>query len=117
VLISKFEDKIYATGSVCSHYKVSLEGGMLFGDKLMCPAHCAAFSVVTGEPEYAPALDGIPTYPVVQKDEKHFVSIPADGKMPKNISMPLTNRDPANKTRYLIVGGGPAGLSCAETLR
>jgi len=29
----------------------------------------------------------------------------------------MAKRDPANKTRMVIVGGGTAGLNCAETLR
>ena len=31
---------------------------MLFDDKVLCPAHAAGFSIVTGEPEQAP---GCPT--------------------------------------------------------
>ena len=31
--------------------------------------------------------------------------------------MPLTKRDPNNKKHFVIIGGGPAGLNCAETLR
>ena len=31
--------------------------------------------------------------------------------------MPMTKRDPANTDHYVILGGGPAGLNCAETLR
>jgi thioredoxin reductase len=29
----------------------------------------------------------------------------------------MAKRDPNNKTKYVIVGGGPAALTCAETLR
>lgn len=29
----------------------------------------------------------------------------------------MAKRDPNNKTRYVIIGGGAAGLTCAETLR
>ena len=88
----------------------------MFDDKLLCPAHAAGFSVVTGYPEQAPGLDGIPTFPVVKRDDKYFVQIPEDG-IPKRVSQPLTPRDPDNKTHFVIIGGGAAGLNCAETLR
>lgn len=29
----------------------------------------------------------------------------------------MSKRDPNNKTHFVIIGGGPAGLNCAETLR
>jgi nitrite reductase/ring-hydroxylating ferredoxin subunit len=45
---------------------------MLFEDKVMCPAHAAAFSIVTGEPEQAPGLDGIPTFPIVKHGDKYY---------------------------------------------
>jgi NADPH-dependent 2,4-dienoyl-CoA reductase/sulfur reductase-like enzyme len=31
--------------------------------------------------------------------------------------MPLTKRDLNDKRNYVIIGGGAAGLNCAETLR
>lgn len=31
--------------------------------------------------------------------------------------MPLAKRDPNDKRNFVIIGGGPAGLNCAETLR
>ena len=73
VLIARYNGKIYAVGALCSHFGVPLEYGEMFDDKLLCPAHGAAFSVVSGEPESAPALDGIPTFPVVERDGKLFV--------------------------------------------
>lgn len=35
----------------------------------------------------------------------------------KNKVMPMAKRDPNDKRIYTIIGGGPAGLSCAEALR
>ena len=29
----------------------------------------------------------------------------------------MAKRDPNNKTKMVIIGGGAAGLNCAETLR
>jgi nitrite reductase/ring-hydroxylating ferredoxin subunit len=45
-------------------------------DKVVCPFHNAAFSILTGEPEHAPALDGLPVFEVIEKDGKVFVKIP-----------------------------------------
>lgn len=95
ILISKYKGKIYATGNFCSHKGVPLEGGMLFDDKILCPAHGAAFSVTTGAPELAPALDGIPTFEVVESENRHFVKVPVGG-FPKSVPQPLSKRDPEN---------------------
>jgi nitrite reductase/ring-hydroxylating ferredoxin subunit len=73
ILISRYQGKLYATGNFCSHFGVPLEGGMLFDDKVLCPAHAAGFSVVSGEPELAPGLNGIPSFPVHERDGKFFV--------------------------------------------
>lgn len=51
VLVARYQGELYATGSACSHFGVDLTFGMLFDDKVMCPAHAAGFSVVTGKPE------------------------------------------------------------------
>lgn len=116
VLIARYGGKLYATGNFCSHFGVPLEGGQLFDDKVLCPAHAAGFSVVTGKPELAPGLDGIPSFPVIERDGKAYVQVPSEG-LPRRAPMPLTKRDPENKTHFVILGGGPAGLNCAETLR
>jgi len=50
------------------------------------------------------------------EDGKAYVEVPEVG-LPKKASMPLTKRDPNNPQHFIIIGGGPAGLNCAETLR
>mmetsp|Transcript_6974 Transcript_6974/g.5227 ORF Transcript_6974/g.5227 Transcript_6974/m.5227 type:complete len:97 (+) Transcript_6974:273-563(+) len=64
----------------------------------------------------APALDGVTTFEVIEKGGKFFVKVP-EGELPKKVPMKLAKRDPANKKHFVIVGGGPAAVSCAETLR
>jgi len=48
VLVSRVKGKIHACGAVCSHFGLPLSWGALFDDKVMCPAHAAGFSVVSG---------------------------------------------------------------------
>lgn len=115
LLIAKYQGRLYAVGNYCSHFGAPLSWGMLFEDKVMCPFHAAAFSVVTGAPELAPALDGIPRYDVVAREGKHYVQVALP--LQQKQTMPMVKRDPNDKRRFVIVGGGPAGLNCAETLR
>lgn len=115
VLISRVNGKLYATGAFCSHYGVGLKFGTLFGDKVVCPAHAASFSVVDGTAESAPGLDSLPSYDIVEEGGKSYVLVPES--ITQKRSLPTTKRDPNDKRNFVIVGGGPAGLSCAETLR
>ena len=50
-LLVRYEGKLRAVGSFCSHFSAPLKNGVLFDDKVLCPAHCMGFSVVTGYPE------------------------------------------------------------------
>jgi NADPH-dependent 2,4-dienoyl-CoA reductase/sulfur reductase-like enzyme/nitrite reductase/ring-hydroxylating ferredoxin subunit len=115
ILIAKYQDKIYALSNFCSHFGVPLAGSILFDDKVICPAHNAAFSIIDGYPEHAPAKNGLQTFEVTEEGGKLFVKVPSNFKDSQVIHM--ATRDEANKTRIVIVGGGPAGLSAAETLR
>ena len=116
VLISKVKGKLYATSNYCSHFGVPMDGGFMVDDKVLCPAHLAAFSVVTGEVDRAPALDGLATFEIIEENGESYVVVP-EGSLPRKQSMTMAKRDPENKTHFVIIGGGPAGLNAAETLR
>jgi NADPH-dependent 2,4-dienoyl-CoA reductase/sulfur reductase-like enzyme/nitrite reductase/ring-hydroxylating ferredoxin subunit len=117
VLISRHEGKLYAIGSKCSHYGYPLAKGVKCGNEVVCPLHDATFDVKTGKPLRGPGLDAIPTYPVrVSKSGVVIVTVPADA-FPAKVSASYVKRDPKNATTYVIVGGGAAGLTAAETLR
>lgn len=72
--------------------------------------------MVTGYPEYAPGLDGLPVFEVYTNDGKTFVKVPE--KIPFSTTMPMTKHDPSKDNRnFVIIGGGAAGLQAAEGLR
>lgn len=115
VLISKYNGKLYATGAYCTYSGAPLSKGVLVDDKVLCSTSGSGFSVTTGALEYVPSQDGIPIYEITQKDGKSFVRVPK--KMEQKQVAKMATRDKSNQSRFVIVGNGLAGLSCAETLR
>jgi nitrite reductase/ring-hydroxylating ferredoxin subunit len=115
VLIAKYQGELYALSNYCSHLGVPLAHSVLFDDKVICPAHNAAFSILDGYPETAPAKNGLQKFEIIEKQGKKYVKVPSNFKDTQVVHM--ATRDPKNKTKFIIVGGGPAGLSAAETLR
>lgn len=61
-------------------------------------------------------MDGIPKYNILKEGSKVFVEVPEEGIKQKRMA-PMTKRDPKDERNFVIVGGGAAGLNCAETLR
>lgn len=84
-------------------------------DKVICPFHNAGFSILTGEPENAPALDGLPVFEIIEKDGKAYVKVPYP--LPKKKPMHMAKPDGSDPRKFVIIGGGAAGQSAAETLR
>lgn len=108
----------YATGGKCSHYNAPLSWGLYNGDKVYCPYHCACFSVKTGAKITSPGLQDIPTYATkVSQSGDLIVTIPDTTTNPAGFVDHLSTRDPNDTRKFVIIGGGAAGFSCANSLR
>lgn len=116
ILVVRHEGQLYALGAKCTHFGAPLATGMLFDDLVICPWHFATFDVKTGYYESGPVVDSLPKYEVWEKDGQVSVKVPKKITV-NNVQIATFKRDPENKTRYVILGGGPAGACAAETLR
>ncbi len=55
---------IHALHNTCTHAMERMSGGWVEGDRIECPRHGAAFSVITGEALSLPATKTLPTFHV-----------------------------------------------------
>ncbi|XP_011146399.1 apoptosis-inducing factor 3 isoform X2 [Harpegnathos saltator] len=118
ILLVKQKGELHAIGTKCTHYGALLNTGALGNGRIRCPWHGACFNIKTGDIEDYPGLDSLPCYKVCV-DEAGQVRVRAkrtDLEINKRMKE-MVARDPQNKKTAVIVGGGPAGAVCAETLR
>jgi NADPH-dependent 2,4-dienoyl-CoA reductase/sulfur reductase-like enzyme/nitrite reductase/ring-hydroxylating ferredoxin subunit len=110
VLLSRFDGELFAVSGTCTHYGGALAEGIDTGESVRCPLHHACFSLRTGEVHRAPALDPLDRWKVEVEGELAFVR--------KKMTEPLPQqRATTDVRRIVIIGGGAAGLSCANELR
>ncbi|XP_034556814.1 apoptosis inducing factor mitochondria associated 4 [Notolabrus celidotus] len=117
VLLVRTHGQYSAVGSQCSHYNAPLVKGALLGDRVRCPFHGACFNVRTGDIEEFPGLDSLPTYKVKVEDGNVYVSINKNSLKQTRRVKAMCSMVPDIKHTVLLIGGGPASLVCAETLR
>lgn len=111
VLLSRFDGQLFAIGGSCTHYGGNLEEGLATGTSVRCPLHHACFDLRTGAVLRAPALDPVDRWQVEVEDGRAFVRRKAEPVEP-----PLASSD-SDISKIVIVGGGAAGLACANELR
>lgn len=118
VLLIKQKGQLYAVGSNCPHYGAPLENGVLSDGRIRCPWHGACFDIKTGDIENFPGLDSLLCYKV-EISKSGQVGIMArlkDVGLVKRVK-DMVKRDLNDPSIFVVVGGGPAGGICVETLR
>jgi NADPH-dependent 2,4-dienoyl-CoA reductase/sulfur reductase-like enzyme/nitrite reductase/ring-hydroxylating ferredoxin subunit len=110
VILLRSGDGLFAVGAQCSHYHGPLADGLVADGTVRCPWHHACFDVRTGVAAGAPALDAIACWRVERIGDQAFVR----ERLPAATPGAAPAGAPAS---IVIVGGGAAGLACADMLR
>ena len=110
------EGRFVATAAKCSHYGAPLEKGVLCGSRVVCPWHNACFSLEDGSQLEPPGRDNLASYTVQIEDGAVCVELPEDEQ--DHVTPAMAEKDTAqDERRFVIVGGGAAGMAAAEKLR
>ncbi|KAI7789257.1 putative apoptosis-inducing factor 3-like, partial [Triplophysa rosa] len=111
-------DGVYsAISNQCTHYGAPLSKGVLSGHRVRCPWHGSCFNVKNGDLEEYPGIDCLPCHKVKVENSKVYVSVKKKIQgQPKRLKW-MGARDQEVFHTVMVLGGGAASLSCAETLR
>ncbi|XP_056587724.1 apoptosis-inducing factor 3 [Triplophysa dalaica] len=117
VLLVRCDGVYSAISNQCTHYGAPLSKGVLSGHRVRCPWHGSCFNVKTGDLEEYPGIDCLPCHKVKVENSKVYVSVKKKIQgQPKRLKW-MQARDQEVFHTVLLLGGGAASLSCAETLR
>lgn len=112
VLLARRGQEVFAIGATCTHYGGPLAEGLLVDDTVRCPWHHACFSLRTGQALRPPALNPVSFWRVERQGDRIFVR-EKGAAAPKPAPLPAAGVPGS----IIILGGGAAGNSAAETLR
>ncbi|MCC7415911.1 MAG: FAD-dependent oxidoreductase [Acidobacteria bacterium] len=105
-LLVRHHGRVHAVGAKCTHYGGPLAEGIVDADAIHCPWHHACFDLETGR-AHGPALDAIPCWDVRLEN----------GTLRAASARQVDVAEVHEPKSVVIVGGGPAGVACAEALR
>ncbi|CAH1801502.1 unnamed protein product [Owenia fusiformis] len=117
VLLVREHGEYHAIGARCTHVKAPLVKGVLCNGRVRCPWHGACFNIRTGDIEDFPGLDSLQKYTTVV--EEGNVKVKTFDKLLKSKIRvkEMSCFSEMEEDLYLIIGGGPASVVCAETIR
>ncbi len=116
ILLTKINDKFYATGAFCSHYGAPLEQGILSGEKIICPWHNACFNLISGQQENPPGLNSLSSFPTHIEGDQVYVQLPDEISQHRTLAMGKYQPTSDDRT-FVVLGAGAAGANAVETLR
>src|SRR5690348_16697731 len=132
VLLARRGAEVFAVGAHCTHYHGPLAEGLLVEDTVRCPWHHACFSLRTGEPVGAPALNPVACWRVERSGDRVRVAGKTDRdplapseEVKRGVTRTRAKAHAAHviapPTRapenIVIVGAGAAGTAAGEMLR
>lgn len=118
VLVVKQNGAITALGTKCTHYGAPLASGALSEGRVRCQWHGACFNIKTGDIEDFPGQDSLPCYQVTVADDGQVKVRAKRTELESNKrTKKMAKRLNGDARTFVIIGGGPSGAICAETLR
>ncbi|MGE3765416.1 MAG: FAD-dependent oxidoreductase [Kofleriaceae bacterium] len=106
VVLVRAGDAVHAVAATCSHYGGPLAEGRVFDGAIHCPWHHACFDLATGR-AHGPAISPIACYDVALDG----------GTIRVGAKREVTPAPTDTPSSVVILGGGTAGVACAEALR
>ena len=120
LLLVREGGELRALGAHCTHYGAPLiKGAFDGGGTVRCPWHGACFNTETGDIEDFPGLDSLACHKVEERDGNIVVTADKRELVTGRRHVRIAPDQDMEETedRIVIVGGGAAGQSAAETLR
>ncbi|XP_072376071.1 apoptosis-inducing factor 3-like [Diabrotica undecimpunctata] len=117
VLLVKQKGVISAIGPKCTHYGAPLVSSALGDGRVRCQWHGACFNILTGDIEDFPGLDSLPCYKVTIEDDKVKVRAKKSELRTNKRVKRMVKKDLKEDQHIVVIGGGPSGATCVETLR
>lgn len=116
ILLSKIDDKFYATSAFCTHYGAPLAKGILAGERIVCPWHNACFNAIAGQQSEPPGLNSLTHFAVRVEGDRVMVKLPAEISQQRTLEM-ARHEPEADKRTFVVLGAGAAGTAAVEALR